>query len=74
MCCPLRSVVLFGNENKDSFFGLFSHEISVNEDLAVLIKVSSPKLHSAPLRKVSGKQKSLHFISWGPETSVQNVI
>ena len=50
LCCPLKLVCLFSHENK-KFVYLVCLDIkkSFNEDLSSLIKISSTKLHSAPL-------------------------
>ena len=58
LCRPLSSVCLFSYENKESLFRL-------NEDLCLLIKMSSTKLHSAPLKLIQIQTfrdiASIHF-------------
>ena len=55
-CCPLRSVCLFRQENKERVYlvCLGIKLKSVNEDFYLLIKISSPKLQSAPSDFLTG--------------------
>ena len=64
LCCPLTSVCLFSRENKESLIIPFA---SADEDLSLLITVTSPKLQSEPLMKASVQFTDLnsHCVSIG---------
>ena len=59
-CCPSRSLFLFVQLRKQSFLlfikFVWAWKKSVNEDLSLLIRISSPKLHSAPLNVRFGSE------------------
>ena len=46
LCCPLRSICLLSHEHKESLIIWF---VFADEDLSLLITMSSPKLQSEPL-------------------------
>ena len=51
LCCSLNSVCLFSHENKESLF--IELVQGVKEDFSLLIKMYSPKLNCALLRKTT---------------------
>ena len=54
----LWSICLFIHERKVCLFSLFRHKKSVNEDVSLLIKMSSPKLYSAPFNNIINSDSS----------------